>query len=86
MKQQFYSSLQILYKRTLGLKRTADIYREAFKDSNNGALLKKALDAGQISMVQYILEMSLYYNTITQALEAERDYQKAYAKLVSFEL
>ncbi len=86
MKLQFYGQLHTIYQRTIGLQRSAEIYREAFKDANNSELLKKALDAGQISMVQYMLEMSLYYSTITQALEAERDYQKAYAKLVSFEL
>jgi hypothetical protein len=28
-----------------------------------------------------MLEIGLYYNTVNQALEAERDYQKAYAEL-----
>ena len=85
-KQQFYSQLEILYQRTYGLKLAADTYRTSLANANNSSLLKKALDAGQISILDYIVEMGLYYNTVTQTLEAERDYQKAFAELSAVEL
>ncbi len=85
-KQQFYSQLEILYSRTQGLKATAETYRESLENANNSVLLKKALDAGQISMLDYIVEIGLYYNTVNQALQAELDYQKAFAELSSVEL
>ncbi len=85
-RQQFYSQLQILYSRTAGLKTTAEKYRQSLATVNNTDLLKKALDAGEISLLDYILEMGLYYNTVSQALEAERDYQKAFAELSAVEL
>lgn len=85
-KQQFYSQLQILYNRALGLKTTADMYRKSLATVNNTHLLKKALDAGQISLLDYIVEMGLYYDTVNQALEAERDYQLAFAELSAVEL
>lgn len=85
-KQQFYGQLQILYNRTLGLKATADTYRYSLQTANNSELLKKALDAGEISLLDYIVEIGLYYNTVNQALEAERDYQMAFAELSAVEL
>ena len=86
VKQQLYSQLQTLYNRTSGLKNVADNYRAALSSANNSILLKKALDAGEISLVDYIVEIGLYYNTINQALQAELDYQKAFAELSAAEL
>jgi outer membrane protein TolC len=85
-KQQFYSQLQILYQRIFGLKLTAGKYRNALTKANNTDLLKKALDSGEISLLDYILEIGLYYNAVDQALEAERDYQLAFAELSAAEL
>ncbi|MGL5228345.1 MAG: TolC family protein, partial [Bacteroidales bacterium] len=83
---QLYSQLQTLYNRTSGLKNVADNYRAALSSANNSILLKKALDAGEISLLDYIVEIGLYYNTINQALQAELDYQKAFAELSAAEL
>jgi outer membrane protein TolC len=85
-KQQFYSQLQTLYNRAGGLKIIADKYRQSLSTINNTGLLEKALDAGEISLLDYIVEIGLYYATVNQALEAERDYQKALAELSAVEL
>jgi outer membrane protein TolC len=84
--QQFYSQLQTLYKRASGLKATAEAYRKSLDTVNNTDLLKKALDAGEISLLEYIVEIGLYYDTVTQALEAEKEYQLAAAELAAVEL
>ena len=85
-KQQFYSQLQSLYNRANGLKVIAEKYRQSLANVNNTDLLKKALDTGEISLLDYIVEIGLYYTTENQALEAERDYQKAIAELSAVEL
>ncbi|MPL93819.1 hypothetical protein SDC9_39966 [bioreactor metagenome] len=85
-KQQFYSQLQSLYNRASGLKVIAEKYRQSLANVNNTDLLKKALDTGEISLLEYIVEIGLYYTTVNQALEAERDYQKAIAELSAVEL
>lgn len=85
-KQQFFSQLQILYTRALGMKNTAKKYRASLMKANNSILLKKALDAGQISMLDYVVETGLYYTTVNQVLKAELDYQKAFAELSAVEL
>jgi outer membrane protein TolC len=85
-RQQLFSQLQILYNRVDGLKVTVEKCRQSLIAINNTDLLKKALDAGEISLLDYILEIGLYYNTVNHALEAERDYQKAFAELFAIEL
>ncbi|NPD90801.1 TolC family protein [Xylanibacter muris] len=82
--EQFYVRLQELYDRAAGLKSVMDGYRETLASArNNNELLVKALDAGQISIVDYIVESSMYYDTVEQALAAERDYELAKAELYS---
>jgi outer membrane efflux protein len=85
-KQQFYDQLQTLYMRANGLQQTSAKYRESLTTLNNTELLTKALNAGEISLLNYILEIGLYYETVNQALSAERDYQKAFADLSAVEL
>jgi outer membrane protein TolC len=79
--QQFYGRLQTLYHRAAGLKLAAEKYRHSLTSLNNAELLKKALDAGEISLLDYIVEMGLLYETVNKALETERDFNKAYAEL-----
>ena len=85
-KQQFFSQLQIQYSKAMGLKTTADKYRKSLANVNNTILLKKALDAGEISLLDYMVEMGLYYDNVNQTLAAERDYQLAFAELSAVEL
>ncbi|MBW7847227.1 MAG: TolC family protein [Bacteroidales bacterium] len=68
------------------LKAISQRYSNALKSFDNAALLKKALTAGEISVVTYFVEISAYYNIINQSLEAERDFQKAAADLLSVDL
>lgn len=92
-RQQFYSNLEIMYKKTLELKAAAELYKindEGLKMNKayevDDSFLKKALEAGEISVLDYIVEMNMYYDIMRQALDAERDYQKACAELYAVEL
>jgi outer membrane protein TolC len=83
-KLQFYEYLKNLYERTKGLKTTSEGYKQSLSSLNNTGLLKKALDAGEISLPEYITEISLYYNMVNSKLESEREYQKTFAELMAF--
>ena len=65
----------------LALRQVADTYRQALGDMENTRLLKKALDAGAISLIDYTVGAAQYYEAVDKALEAERDYRKAWAAL-----
>jgi outer membrane protein TolC len=81
LRVQLYTHLQSLYDRAAGLQDIAAATRQSLMTLNNTALLQKALDAGEISLLNYLVEVELYYDTVTRALEAERDYEKAVAEL-----
>ena len=84
--QKFYMEVQNQYSRAMGLNGIAQNYRNLLNTSNSADFLQKALDAGEISLLNYLSEISLYYNTVDLALEAERDFQKAVAELLAVEL
>ncbi|MDR2120855.1 MAG: TolC family protein [Tannerella sp.] len=79
--QQLYGRLQTLYRRAAGLKQSVEEYRRLPDALSHAELLKKALDAGEISLLEYIVEMGLLYETANKTLEAERDFNKACAEL-----
>lgn len=85
-KLQFYGSLEVLYHRTLGLKAAADTYRASLAATDNTVLLKKAFDAGEISVADYLMQTAVYYDIVRQVLEAEREYQRSCAELYAVEL
>ena len=85
-KQYFYNQLQSLFLRAEGFWRTAIGYRQSLSSLNSTDLLSKALQAGEISLLDYMVEIGLYYETVNQTLAAERDFEKAKAELYAVEL
>lgn len=85
-RMEFYNRLKGLYNQAKGFKNRAEEYHKILSTSSNIDLLKKALDAGEISLLEYILEIGLYYDVVSQALEAEKNYQRAFAELSAFDL
>jgi outer membrane protein TolC len=80
---QFYEYLQALYEKAKGLKATADNYSQSLESLNSVELLKKALNEGEISLLDYIMEIGLYYNTVNSKLETEREFHKTLMKLIT---
>jgi outer membrane protein TolC len=85
-KVQFYNQLQALYSRAAALRQNAQKLRQALSVYNNEPPLKKAREAGEISLIDYLLEIEYYYDAMDRVLESERDYQKAFAELSAMEL
>lgn len=85
-KQSFYDTQRNLYIQTEGLRKTAEAYAGALRTSDQTHLLRKALDAGQISLTQYLTEIAFYYDATDQAITAERDYQRSLAELSALDL
>lgn len=85
-KIQFYGQLNILYQRVIGLNESARTYRKALTDANSSLYLKRALDVGEISVLDYLRQASLYYQFVDKAMSAERDLRKSYAELTAYEL
>ena len=85
-KIQFYNRLQTLYQKAAALQKNAQTARQSLNTYGNEPLLKKALDAGEISLLNYLLEIEFYYDAMNKVLEAERDFQLTVAELEAVEL
>lgn len=82
---QFRNVLKNQYDKASRLSVLLKEYAEVLKVTNNRDLLKKALDKGQLSLINYLLELSVYYETIDTYLATERDYQLAIGELQQWE-
>ena len=71
-KMQFYNSLKTQHVKAFGLQHLAADYREALQITNNANLLKKALDLGQLSLIEYIMELTIYYDAVNHVLQIGR--------------
>lgn len=69
------------YAATVSLQRTADTLKSDISRLNNDRLLRRSLELGQTSLLDYLLELSFYYTARTAQLEAERDAQLALSAL-----
>ena len=86
IQQQAGASQLQLSQTTRRLLQVADELHQGLLATQNTQLLQRALQAGQISLLDYLLECSFYYSARTAWLEAERDAYLAAAELYAFGL
>jgi outer membrane protein TolC len=83
---RFYNESQALYKKAIHLQKMANDYKQSHLSDETVIFLKKALDAGEISLIDYILELGIYYESVNNRLETERDLHLTVAELMQWEL
>ncbi|MGC9354129.1 MAG: TolC family protein, partial [Mariniphaga sp.] len=83
---QSYNRLKSHYEKALQLQETLNDYTEVLESVNSTGLLKKALDAGEISLIDYLMELSLYYDTMDNILSMKNELHQALAGLYYYEL
>lgn len=84
--QNLKSTLQQLYEQALVLRNSRDEYAQALRSQRNVELLNKALDASQISMIDYFIEISILYTTQQSYLSVEKEYLNTVAQLQQYQL
>ncbi|MCK5730588.1 MAG: hypothetical protein KAH68_05910, partial [Draconibacterium sp.] len=80
-KLQFYNRLKTLHTKAVSLQKNNIDYRLSLQNFDNSELLEMALDKGEISLIDYILELSIYYESVYKLLEQERDLNRTVAEL-----
>lgn len=83
---QAYTYLKSLYKNAQSYQETIKVYQGSIDSNNNNRLLKKALEAGEITLLEYTMEQSIYYENFLKSVEAQQNYQIALAKLQEYTL
>jgi len=72
-KQDFYARMEAIYSKAKSSSDQSKTFRQNFENIDNGIILKKALNAGQITLIDYLQEMSYYYESEDRVLEMEKD-------------
>lgn len=83
-KIQFYNRLKALHTKAIGLQNNNIAYRRVLLRYDNSDLLKKALDKGEIGLVEYMLELSIYYESVNRLLLQELELNKTLAELKKY--
>jgi len=80
-KIQLFNHLKNLHTKATGLQDNSSNYKIKLQTFDNTELLKKALDKGEITLIDYILELSIYYESVNNLLILDRDMNKTIAEL-----
>ena len=81
-----YYQIKELYDQYLFWKKTHNDHQGILANASNEQLLNKALEAGQLSLIEYLMEVRYFYEAIIKNLEAERALHEQIAELYKFEL
>lgn len=85
-KNEHHNELEALYEQATSLKKSIDAYEYVFSSLNNQDLLNTALEAGNISSIEYFMELSYYYNANDDYLKLEKKYNLVIAELLKYKL
>jgi outer membrane protein, heavy metal efflux system len=83
---QLKTDTEELYLKASNTKTRLDELSRALSEYNNINLLERALEAGQISVIELFNEITFLYDLTDKVLELELEYAKLYAELYRFEL
>lgn len=82
-----YSALRSLYEKASGLKDLSDELALSLAVSDEAmSMTEKKFNEGEISLMDSIMELSLYYSVVDESLAASRDYDLALAELNAWSL
>lgn len=80
------SELHQLYNQSVALKTSMDEYNTVLKSQNSLALLNKAIQTGQISMLEYFVDVTTFYQSMQNYMQLQNEYQKVMALLYKYKL
>jgi outer membrane protein, heavy metal efflux system len=83
---EHYYEAQHLYDRTVELRAIAADFSERLNATQNESLLEKSFNAGQLTVLEYQMELMLRQESTDRWLTLERDQHLATADLMKFTL
>ncbi len=79
------SEIAMLYQKYISLKESNSQYEQVIGSNNITTLLNKSLSLGQISSLEYFMELGFYYAAFEKYLENEKDLYLVVAEMRRFE-
>ena len=80
------TNLQQLYQQAEALQISRADYAKVLEQQRNIELLNKALNAGQLSVIDYFTELSTIYDSHQSYLDIEKEYHSILAQLYQYKL
>lgn len=80
------TNLQQLYQQAEALQISRADYAKVLEQQRNIELLNKALNAGQLSVIDYFTELSTIYDSYQSYLDVEKEYHSILAQLYQYKL
>ncbi|MGM9788218.1 MAG: TolC family protein [Candidatus Cryptobacteroides sp.] len=85
-RQSYASYINALYSRIETYSLLCQDYALLLEKADNRAYLQKALEQGAISVLDYLMELELYYQALESYLDVELDYNLLCAEYLASEL
>ena len=85
-RNQRYHEIQQLFEKYENLNIALEEYQQLLSAINNMELLEKALELGEISSIQFFMEISYFYNSYDKYLQLEKEYHQVTAELYKYQL
>ena len=80
------TNLQQLYQQAEILQISRTDYASVLQQQRNVELLNKALNAGQLSVIDYFTELSTFYDSLQSFIDVEKEYFSTLAQLYQYKL
>ena len=80
------TNLQQLYQQAEALQISCADYAKVLEQQRNIELLNKAMNAGQLSVIDYFTELSTIYDSHQSYLDVEKEYHSILAQLYQYKL
>ena len=82
---QFYYQLKATHSKAVSLQTAYNSYRTGLDKFDNGALLNIAFTKGGISLIDYLNELAVFYESADKALELEKDMNLTIEELYRYQ-
>ena len=81
-----FHEMKRLYERQIAYRQNLEDYRVKLRLISNSTLLDKALQSGQLTVLEYFMETTLYYESIDRYMALEESLHKIAAELLKYQL
>ncbi len=85
-RNEHYYEIKNLYEKYESYRKIMKEYQEVLPSITSIQMLEKALQAGQITTIEYILESNYYNNVVSNVLSMEFEMQKVQAEIYKYKL
>ena len=82
--QEFITAATNAWNKAHSLEQIASESQSALELSDTRALLGRALESGELSILDYLIELGMYYDAVKENLQVRQEYHHALSELARF--